>query len=160
MTESQKNRRLFLVLLIFGSAVGGALVASGLTALFAHDEAEHHQHDVVEASDFHIWLHSQLDLTAEQERELEPIEASYDGKRAAIAGSLEAASRELAEAVADEDSPRAAIDRALADVQRLQGELQSLTLDHFYEMKTTLDAEQTREVRKWIHDSIVNKHAH
>jgi Spy/CpxP family protein refolding chaperone len=90
----------------------------------------------------HDWVHTQLALTAEQEKALAPIEAAYQAKRRDLEQRLLLANRQLAEAiVADrKDSPR--VHEAVANIHTHMGNLQILTIQHVFEMEPTLTPAQ------------------
>lgn len=90
----------------------------------------------------HHWVHTQLGLSAEQEKQLAPIEQRYDEQRRHFGEVIRIANMELAQALlADEgDSPR--VKAAIAKIQEAQGQLQDATLRHVFEMKPVLTPEQ------------------
>jgi Spy/CpxP family protein refolding chaperone len=93
-------------------------------------------------ADAHHWIHSKLGLTAEQEKQLVPIEQRYDEQRRHFSELIRVANVELGQAIlADkDDSPR--VKAAIAKIQDAQGQLQDATLRHVFEMKPVLRPEQ------------------
>lgn len=153
-----------LILVIISAGVIGALAASYFASEWLNPDQEEHQHTQNHSGstegDFHLWLHENLELTLDQEAVLAPLEKKFASNSAAIQKALKEASQELAEAVVSEKKGAARVEAAVAELNHQQGVLQKLTLDHFYEMKTALKPEQAKQLRQWIHDSIVNKHIH
>ncbi len=90
----------------------------------------------------HSVVHEQLDLSADQDRRLDAIEARFAARRSALEAEVRAANRELAVAIAasDGDSPRvqAAVDRFHAAM----GDLQKATISHVLEMRAVLTPAQ------------------
>ena len=118
--------------------IAAAVVASIACLLTAHwTGGEHAQH-----ADAHHWIHTQLALTGEQEKQLAPIEQRYDEQRRQLTDVIRAANTELAQALlADEgDSPR--VKAATAKIHEAQGKLQDATLRHVFEMKPILQPAQ------------------
>ncbi len=93
-------------------------------------------------ADAHLWIHTQLGLTAEQEKQLGPIEQRYDEQKKHLGELIRLANMELAQALLSDkgDSPR--VKAALAKIHESQGHLQDATLRHVFEMKPALKAEQ------------------
>ena len=118
--------------------VAAAVVAAVACLLTARWTAR--QHPV--HADAHHWVHTQLGLTAEQEKQLEPIEQRYDEQRRHYGELIRVANVELGQAIlADkDDSPR--VKAAIARIQEAQGQLQDATLRHVFEMKPVLRPEQ------------------
>lgn len=118
--------------------LAAALVASLACVLTARWTGRQHARH----GDTHHWVHTQLALTAEQEKQLTPIEQRYDEQRRQFTGVIRSANSELAQALlADEgESPR--VKAAIAQIQEAQGRLQDATLRHVFEMKPVLTPEQ------------------
>jgi Spy/CpxP family protein refolding chaperone len=142
-----------------------AVVLAALTAyVVARQTAEHHEgHAHVDpqddsGDDFHEWLHSQLEITPEQESQLAPIERSYAEKRGTLLKVIEDAGHELAKALELAQVDRAEIDTALAKIHNAQGELQQVTIGHFLEMKEALSPEQAAKLLRWTRESITHEH--
>ncbi len=110
-----------------------------------------------EGGTFHDWLHEQLAISPEEEQRLEPIEADYAAKRAERLARIDAASARLAQALGGSKVDRAAIDAALAEIHTSQGELQSLTIAHFLEMKEHLTPDQAEKLLQWTRESIAHE---
>jgi nickel and cobalt resistance protein CnrR len=101
--------------------------------------SRHGRHEAVEA---HTWIHTQLGMTREQEKALEPIEERFEEKKKHYAELLRIANKELAQAILEDrsDSPR--VTAAVARIHQAQGELQNATLQHIFEMKPVLTPQQ------------------
>ena len=115
-----------------------AVVASIACVLTARWTGGHHGGH----ADAHHWVHTQLALTAEQEKQLVPIEQRYGEQRRHFGELIRVANTELAQAILAEqgDSPR--VKAATAKITDAQGQLQEATLRHVFEMKPVLTPEQ------------------
>jgi Spy/CpxP family protein refolding chaperone len=106
--------------------------------------------------DSHYWIHTQLGLTAEQEKALEPIEKNYRDARANLEQRLVLANRELAEAILavgrDSDRVHDAIEKIHTDM----GDLQKLTIGHVFEMRTVLSPEQYKKLLNLTANALYN----
>lgn len=143
------------------SVVFSALFAGG-TALFVTDWALHrhgegHAHDHVE-TDFHAWMHEHLDITPEQHAVLEPIEAEFEQQRQRLRNDIRAAGLEVAAAIGEANVNDARLKAALERLNKSQGELQRMTLEHFFAMKRYLRPAQAKKLLEWTHDSLAREH--
>ncbi len=160
------QRPVFWILSAVGlSAVTAALIVvlviRGYLEDFSPGHAHHHESDPPngnEGGTFHDWLHEQLAITPEQEKNLAPIERSYGQSRAKLLARVESGSAQLAEALGKSPVDQAAIDTALAEIQSAQGDLQTATIGHFLEMKEHLNPEQAGKLLQWTRESIAHEH--
>lgn len=123
---------LLFFLVIFAVAVCAsclAIVLQGKWQKSAHQNA-------------HDWIHTQLGLTAEQERALEPIEKRYRDKRSDLEHRLALDNRELAEAILADGRDSVRVHAAIEKIHRDMGELQKVTIGHVFEMQAILSPGQ------------------
>ncbi|MEO8338695.1 MAG: periplasmic heavy metal sensor, partial [Nitrospirota bacterium] len=82
----------------------------------------------------HNWIHKQLQLTAEQDKALEPIERRYHERCDKLEEQMQLGNKELAQAIlaSGKDSPR--VKDAIGKIHMAMGELQYVTIDHVFEM--------------------------
>lgn len=123
------------VLQVVGLLLAVALVAAAACLLTARVSRKDH-------ADAHHWIHTQLGLSAEQEKQLEPIERRYHEQRQQFSEVIRTANAELAQAILADggDSPR--VKAAAARIHEAHGQLQEATLRHVFEMKPVLQPEQ------------------
>lgn len=94
----------------------------------------------------HEWVHKQLNLTADQQKALDPIETKFEERKRTLLGKIRDANRELAEAIKQDQANSPRVVAAVATIYHAQGELQQTTLEHVFEMKSVLSAEQYRKL--------------
>ncbi len=140
------------------AALLSSAVLSGLTAWFVtdwtlHRHGEGHAHDHVE-TDFHAWMHEHLDITPEQHAKLEPIEEEFEGQRARLKEEIRAAGQEVAATISESKVNDTRLQATLTKLNKAQGELQRMTLDHFFAMKRHLRPAQAKKLVEWTHDSL------
>ena len=99
-----------------------------------------HQH--VSHTEAHHWIHTQLGLTAEQEKQLVTVEQRYDEQRRHFAELIRVANLELAQALLADEGESPQVKAAIAKIHDAQGQLQDATLRHVFEMKPVLSPEQ------------------
>ncbi len=115
------------------------LVAAGAAGIGATLFAKWREPSRVTA---HEWVHTQLDLTAEQAAELVPIERSYDERRDRLAAALQRANGALADAILADAQDSENVSRAIEEIHLRMGDLQKETIGHVFEMKAVLTPDQ------------------
>jgi len=142
-----------------------AIVLAALTAYWvARWTAQHHGDHVHGGPEdhsrdaFHEWLHSQLEITPEQESLLAPVERGYTAKRQELLQVVEEAGHQLAASLERSPVDRPDVDAALEKIHNAQGQLQQVTIGHFLEMKEALSPEQAASLLRWTRESITHEH--
>lgn len=139
-------------------AILNTLLVASLASYFTtkwHDHRDHGHAGHQDETDFHEWLHSQLDLTPEQLEALHPAEEAYEQETLAIQKKISLASQRLAEAIQSGQANDPEVSLALAEVSARQADLKRLMLDHFFAMKGHLDSKQAAKLQQWVHDSLL-----
>jgi len=104
----------------------------------------------------HDWIHSQLALTTEQEKALEPIEKRYRDRRRELEQRLLLANRELAEAILADGRDSTRVHDAIEKIHADMGELQKVTIGHVFEMRNVLTPEQYRKLLNLTANALYN----
>ena len=90
----------------------------------------------------HSVVHEKLDLSAEQDRRLDAIEARFTARRPALEAEVRAANRELAAAIAASDGDTPQVQAAVDHFHVAMGDLQKATITHVFEMRSVLTPAQ------------------
>lgn len=90
----------------------------------------------------HALLHEELDLSPDQERRLEAIEARFAPRRAALEAELRTANAELAQAMRASGRYGPEVQAAIDHFHGTMGRLQKETVLHVFEMRGILTPEQ------------------
>lgn len=90
----------------------------------------------------HSVVHEQLNLSPEQDRRLDAIEARFAAQRPALEAEVRAANRELAAAIAASDGDTPQVQAAVDHFHSAMGELQKATIAHVFEMRSVLTPAQ------------------
>lgn len=90
----------------------------------------------------HSIVHQQLDLSAEQDRRLDAIEARFAARRPTLEAEVRAANRELAAAIAASDGDTPQVQAAVDHFHAAMGDLQKATITHVFEMRSVLTPAQ------------------
>lgn len=122
--------RTALVTALIACAAGALSVYASL-AFFADDGERGH-------ASLDAAVHRELDLSADQDRQIGDIEARFHARRESLEGEMRAATRDIAAAVFEDktDSPR--VERAVNRFHNAMGDLQHETITHIFEMRAVL----------------------
>lgn len=90
----------------------------------------------------HEIVHDDLDLNATQLARVEVIERRFTQRRTTLEGRVQAANRELAQAIASSDGDSRAVQPAVDHFHHAMGDLQQATIAHIFEMRTVMTAAQ------------------
>lgn len=94
------------------------------------------------AQDYHEWIHKKLNMTAEQERRSLTSERRYEETKRHLEEVIRLANSELAERILKDKSYSPSVEKSVAEIHSAVGQLQKATLEHIFELKEVLDAEQ------------------
>ena len=112
----------------------------------------HHEH----SHDPHQWLHEQLELTTEQDRQLLPIEKKFVSKKQEMETLIHEANHELAAAINEDGNYSTRVKQAVDKIHVAQGELQKATLEHWFDMHTVLNPEQRKKLNALTTDALTH----
>ena len=135
-----------LILLALIAAIAGA--ACWFTARYLNRTIH------ADKGDAHAWIHTQLGITAAQEKALEPIEQRYAEQRKHYGEMLRIANAELGKAILEERSDSDRVKAAVARIHEAQGELQNATLQHIFEMQSVLTTQQYEKLLQSTADAL------
>ena len=128
-----------IALIAFVAAVAGVYVARTLGDQPRKSESE-----------LHAFLHNELKLDASQEAKIETIEARFAVRKKALELNMRAANARLAEAIEAEHGYGPKVTAAVDDVHHVMGSMQKETLEHLFEMRGVMNADQARRFDKTV----------
>ena len=102
----------------------------------------------------HSVVHEQLNLSAEQDRRLDAIEARFAARRPALEAEVRVANRELAAAIAASDGDTPQVQAAVDHLHAATGDLQKATITHVFEMRSVLTPAQAEVFDEAVVDSL------
>ena len=94
------------------------------------------------ARDYHEWIHKKLNISAEQERRSLASELRYEETKRHLEEVIRLANSELADSILKDKSYSPSVEKSVAEIHSAMGQLQKATLEHIFELKEVLDAEQ------------------
>jgi hypothetical protein len=121
-----------MILLAFAAAIGGVLIGRAWIAPPTPVESELHQ-----------LLHHDLKLDADQTRKIEAIEQQYALRRQALELELRSDNTRLASAIEAEHGYGPQVATAVDASHKAMGEMQKVTLEHIFAMRSVLRPDQT-----------------
>lgn len=102
----------------------------------------------------HSIVHEKLDLSAEQDRRLDVIEARFAARRPALEAEVRAANRELAAAIAASEGDTPQVQAAVDHFHVAMGDLQKATITHVFEMRSVLTPAQAEVFDEAVADAL------
>lgn len=90
----------------------------------------------------HQWLHSQLGITADQDKALEKEEIRFAAQRRKLVDAIHQNNAELATVLARDREYSAQVRAAVEKIHQSQQELENATLEHIFAMKPILSPAQ------------------
>lgn len=90
----------------------------------------------------HEIVHRDLDLDRVQLARIEAIESRFATRRIALEQRVQAANRELAQAIAESDGDSRKVQPAIDHFHDAMGDLQQATVAHIFEMRTVMTPAQ------------------
>ena len=107
--------------------------------------------------DAHEHIHEELQLTADQEMQLVPLERRYEEDKRHCAEKIRIANLDLAVALREDKSESPRVLAAIQRIQKAQGELQMVTLRHVFEMKAVLPPSQYDQLIRFTAEALVHR---
>lgn len=129
-------KKLFAALL-FLAVIGAAACTAAWFGSVLFDRRHHPSQETA-----HDWVHSQLELTDEQDAALIPIERDYHGRRDGLERALHEANVALAEAILADGRDSDRVHAAIEEIHSRMGDLQKVTISHVFSMRDVLTPEQ------------------
>ncbi len=102
----------------------------------------------------HSVVHERLDLSADQDRQLDVIEARFAARRPALEAEVRAANRELAAAIAASEGDTPQVQAAVDHFHGAMGDLQKATITHVFEMRSVLTPAQAEVFDEAVVDAL------
>lgn len=133
-------------------AVIVAVLAFGACWMVGNSFMGHREHK----HDPHQWLHEQLNLTAEQDEKLVPIEAKFAERKKALEAEIHQANKELATAINEDGNYSPRVQQSVDKIHHAMGELQKVTLEHLFEMHSVLTPEQRKKLNSLTTDALTH----
>lgn len=102
----------------------------------------------------HEIVHKQLDLSPQQLARIQGIETRFAGQRVTMEARVQAANRELAEAIKVSNGDSRRVQPAVDHFHDAMGELQQATIAHIFEMRTVMTAAQAQRFDRSVVDAL------
>lgn len=99
-------------------------------------------------------VHEELDLSPQQLAKIEGIETRFAGQRVQLEGRVQAANRELAEAIRVSNGDSRVVQPAVDQFHDAMGGLQQATIAHIFEMRTVMNDAQARRFDRSVVEAL------
>jgi hypothetical protein len=95
----------------------------------------------------HMWLHDELGLSAEEAAKIDAFEAEYRSERGILLEEFEKRIDGLSELLRTTDSCSPQVNQAVHHLHEVHGQIQSLSIEHYYDMLSVLPPEKQDRLR-------------
>lgn len=109
----------------------------------AHDRPQGHQ-----------WLHKELDLTVEEAAAIDAFEEPYRDERARLQKEFNARVQAIATLLENSDELTPEVTHAVHELHIVHGQLQELSIAHYFEMLSVLPPEKQEGLRELAIDAL------
>ena len=133
-----------LVTAVLAAAVGAAAAWGAMTVQARQDRP----------ADLHHLVHQRLDLSPEQDRRLDEIEAAFAERRAPLDAEVRQANAELSAAIAASQGETPEVQAAVDHFPTAMGDLQMATIRHVFEMRAVLTPRQAEEFDRAVVETL------
>lgn len=133
----------FFLLIVVGAATGGVLI--GQNFLGQHADTHHHA-----TGDMHALFHHDLNLNAQQEKQLAAIEKDFRRQKALYEEQMKLANMELAEAIKNAGYSSPQVQLVVDKIHEAMGGLQKLMLQHLADMQGVLSEDQNKKLEEKV----------
>ena len=133
-----------LVTAVLAAAVGAAAAWGAMTLQARQDRP----------ADLHHLVHERLDLSPEQDRRLDEIEAAFAERRAPLEAEVREANAELSAAIAASQGETPEVQAAVDHFHSDMGDLQMATIRHVFEMRAVLTPRQAEEFDRAVVETL------
>jgi Spy/CpxP family protein refolding chaperone len=108
------------------------------------------------ADDYHHWLHSQLGISADQDKALDKEEERFAVQKKQLVEAILQENAELATVLTEDKEYSPRVVAAVEKIHHAQSELEKATLEHIFAMKPILSAEQFNKLIKLTSEALNN----
>jgi Spy/CpxP family protein refolding chaperone len=107
-------------------------------------------------NDYHHWLHTQLGITADQDKALDKEEERFVAQKKELVEMIRQENMELATAMIEDKEYSPRVVAAVENIHHAQSELEKATLEHIFAMKPILSPEQFDKLLKLSSEALNN----
>lgn len=106
----------------------------------------------------HRWLHDELNLSADEKRQVDELDRQMQVERTRLEGDFEQAKRHLAELLQSEAHYSQEVTAAVQEIHVVHGALQDLAIRHYYDMLAVLPADKQARLRELAVEALSTPH--
>ena len=145
------SRRPLPFLLFFSILVVVSVLVAVISVRLMSPHSDWSTHDQAKG---HQWLHQELDLTAEETAAIDAFEAPYRAERARLQKAFDARVQAIAALLESSDELTPTVTQAVHDLHIVHGQLQELSIAHYFEMLNVLPPEKQERLRNLAVDAL------
>ncbi len=109
-----------------------------------------------DTNNFHYILHSELNVTKEQDKQLSEIEKEYVQLKTLYQSQMKTANIELAQAIKKNGYESPETEKIIHKIHSAMGKLQFLSLKHLADMQKILSEEQNQKLQEMVIEQLMH----
>ena len=142
---TQRKKQIITLVGILGLLVVICVGVSILTAQWVMQRGASWQHDEPHG---HQWLHDELGLSDEESAAIDAFEEAYRTQRSALLEEFNRRIANLGTLIASQDNFSQEVELAIHRIHEVHGQLQELSIRHYYDMINVLPPEKQDMLRE------------
>ncbi len=143
--RSKRTRQILTLVALALLMITICIGASFVTTQWFSKSQDDWSHDTPHG---HDWLHEELDLNEQEEIAIDAFEGDYRRQRKALLNEFESRVGDLRQILVDTDQYVPEVDVAIHRLHEVHGELQELSIQHYYDMLSVLPTEKQDKLRQ------------
>ena len=144
-------RRPLLLLVFFALLAAGSVLVAVISVRLFSPASGWARHDQPHG---HAWLHRELDLTPAEAEAIDAFEAPYRSERARLEEAFDRHVQAIATLLESSDALTPAVTHAVHELHLVHGQLQELSIAHYFEMLSVLPPEKQARLRQLAVDAL------
>jgi len=141
--STNRARRFLTLAAILAILIAICVICSLLTTQWVMRERANHDNETLS----HQWLHQKLELTPSEEQAITVFESNYRAERDALMRKFNLQIGVLRERLVEQDDYSTEIDVEIHRIHKIHGELQKLSIQHYYDMLNVLPTDKQEILR-------------
>jgi Spy/CpxP family protein refolding chaperone len=143
--EYSRGRQILFLTGLFGLLLVICVGVSLLTTRWIVHGKDNWEHDQPHG---HQWLHEELRLTEAEETAIDAFEGGYRRERGELLETFNERIADLREILVTQDAYSDDVDLAIHRIHEVHGQLQELSIAHYYDMLSVLPPEKQEKLRQ------------
>ncbi|MDQ8195310.1 periplasmic heavy metal sensor [Coraliomargarita sp. SDUM461004] len=143
--QSTRTKQILTLVAIVLAIITVCISVSFVTRHWFSKSQDAWNHDMTHG---HQWLHETLNLTEKEEAAIDAFEGDYRSERERLVKEFDSRVGDLRQILVSTDQYVPEVDAAIHRLHEVHGELQELSIQHYYDMLNVLPPEKQDKLRQ------------